>query len=149
MALSGFRSFFADLGAAVGNGRESRPEDVAKVQGAMRDLGRYPAPRDGAPDGIVNRDLDRAIRGYQADRSLKRDGWLAPQGETAREIGTDLGLLHLARTPGLTPDNAENVMRSRARTFDGLGWLGKILGLGDGGFSRAGDYLSITVAVCA
>jgi hypothetical protein len=140
--LSGFRNFFGSLGAAVGNGRESRPEDVAKVQDAMRGLGRYPAARDSAPDGIIDRSLDRAIRGYQADRRLKRDGWLAPRGETAREIDDDLGLLHLAKTPGLTPQVAENRMRSHARTFGGLGWLGETLGLGDGGFGRAKDYLN-------
>lgn len=85
MALSGFRSFFGDLGASVGNGRQSRPEDVAKVQGAMRDLGRYPTGRDGAPAGVLDRGLDRALRGYQADRRVKQDGWLAPRGETARD----------------------------------------------------------------
>lgn len=142
MALSGFRNFFGSLGAAVGNGRESRPKGVVKVQDAMRGLGRYPAARDSAPDGIIDRSLDRAIRGYQADRRLKRDGWLAPRGETAREIDDDLRLLHLAKTPGLTPEVAENRMRSKARTFGGLGWLGETLGLGDGGFGRAKDYLN-------
>lgn len=141
MALSGFRNFFGSLGAAVGNGRESRPEDVAKVQDAMRGLGRYPAARDSAPDGIIDRGLDRAIRGYQADRRLKRDGWLAPRGETAREIDDDLGLLHLAKTPGLTPDAAESQMRRDASRFGTFGRLGERLLGGDGGFNRAKDHL--------
>lgn len=141
MALSDFRSFFGSLGAAVGDGRESRPEDVAKVQVAMRGLGRYPRP-DTEPDGVLDRELDRALRGYQADRGLKRDGWMAPRGATAREIGTDLGLLRLAKMPAYMPETAENRMRSNAKAFGGLAWLGETLGFGDGGFGRAKDYLN-------
>lgn len=142
MAWSDFRDFFGSLTASVGNGRESRPDDVAKVKDAMRGLGRYPAAPDGAPEGILDRDPDRAIRGYQSDRGLKRDGWLAPQGETAREIGTDLGLLHLAKMPAYMPETAESDMRAQAKTFGALGWLGKALKLGDGGFDRAKDHLN-------
>jgi hypothetical protein len=140
MAWNDLRSFVGSLGGVVGNGRASRPEDVAKVQHAMGGLGRYRRPND-EPNGILDRGLDRAIRGYQADRGLKQDGWMAPRGETAREIGTDLGLLRFAEDSELTPEVAESSLRSKARIFNGLGWLGETIGGGDGGFRRAGEYL--------
>jgi hypothetical protein len=133
------KGFFGGLAAAFGNGRESWPEDVVKVKHAMRGLGRY--PRADEPHGILDPALDRAIRGYQADRRLKQDGWLAPKGETAREIGADLGLLQLVADPEPAVRDAEARMRGTARSFNTFGWLGERLGLGDLGFKRAGEHL--------
>jgi len=153
MAWNDLKSFFGNLTAPVGNGRTSRPEDVAKVQQAMNGLSRYRHP-DEEPNGILDRGLDRAVRNYQADRGLKRDGWLAPQGETAREIGKDLGLLRLASSspsPGdgdaaafyteMTPGDAERSMRGYASSFRGIARLGQRWRLGDLGFGHAANNL--------
>ena len=82
--LDGMRSF----GSAVGNGRESPPEDVRRVQqGCLR------RRAEGQASGVLDRRLDATIRGYQRDRGLKADGWLAPRGETATTLASDLTLL--------------------------------------------------------
>lgn len=46
------KGLLGGLGAPVGSGRESRPEDVVKVKRGMRELGRYPR---------FNRDVSRRI----------------------------------------------------------------------------------------
>lgn len=76
------------LTGPAGNGRRSTPQDVEMLKTAMRMLGRYPAGRE--CHGIIDRELDTAIRGYQRDRGLKQDGWLRPGGETERCLCLDL-----------------------------------------------------------
>lgn len=146
------KGFFGGLAAPVGDGRESRSEDVVRVKQGMRALGRYPRA-EAEPTGILDRGLDRAIRGYQADRGLKQDGWLAPKGETAREMRRDLGLLKLASSSSLspedaaafytemTPKDAERSLRGYTSGFRGLARLGQRWGFGDLGFGRAADNL--------
>lgn len=145
------KGLLGGLGAPVGSGRESRPEDVVKVKQGMRELGRYPRLQ-AEPSGVLDRELDRAIRNYQADRKLKQDGWLAPQGETAREMGRDLGLLKLASSSlssedaaafytEMTPGDAERSLRAHTSTFRGLASIGRRWGLGDLGFSHAAANL--------
>jgi Putative peptidoglycan binding domain len=79
------------LDDVVGNDRTNRPGDVAMVKQAFAQLGRYVPPKDG-PHGIIDRALDEAIRDYQEDRELRVDGWMRPDGETAR-LRYDLALM--------------------------------------------------------
>lgn len=76
------------LSAAVGDGRPNRPEDVLWVREALGTLGRHGAA--GRDVLVVCRALDEAVRTHQRDRGLKRDGWLAPDGETERSLCFDL-----------------------------------------------------------
>jgi hypothetical protein len=84
--VDGLRS----LGGPVGNGRESPPEDVQRVQRGFMGLGRR---AEGEPSGVLDQGLDGTIRGYQRDRGLRADGWLGPAGETATALAGDLSLL--------------------------------------------------------
>jgi hypothetical protein len=76
----------------VGNGQTNRADDVIAVKRAIGRLGRY-LPHAEGPHGVIDRDLDEAIRNYQADRDLRIDGWLRPDGETATRLRYDLALL--------------------------------------------------------
>lgn len=78
------------LGGPVGNGRVNAPGDVRAVKHAFAALGRY-SPPDSGIDGYIDRPLRDAVTRYQQDRHLKPDGWLAPGGETARNLALDLG----------------------------------------------------------
>jgi hypothetical protein len=80
------------LDDVVGNGRTNRSEDVVAVKRAFARLGRYVPPKDG-PHGIIDRELDEAIRNYQEDRDLRVDAWMRPGGETATRLSYDLALL--------------------------------------------------------
>ena len=62
----------------VGHGGANLARDVWLVKAALARLGRY----HGAAHGIIDRKLVDAIRGYQRDRGLRRDGVLHPGGET-------------------------------------------------------------------
>ncbi|MGH6899284.1 MAG: peptidoglycan-binding domain-containing protein [Geminicoccaceae bacterium] len=62
------------------------------VKRAFARLGRYVLPKDG-PHGIIDRELDEAIRNYQEDRDLRVDAWMRPGGETATRLSYDLALL--------------------------------------------------------
>jgi hypothetical protein len=79
------------LSAAVGGGKPSRAEDVLWLRSALGTLGRHGAAGRDVP--VVDRDLDAAIRAYQRDRGLKRDGWLGPNGETECSLCFDLASL--------------------------------------------------------
>lgn len=81
----------AALEAAVGDGRRNQPGDVLWTKGALHALGRYPTGECASP--VLDRALHEAIRSYQRDRGLKRDGWLAPDGETECSLGFDLASL--------------------------------------------------------
>jgi hypothetical protein len=73
MASDTLGELFRGLLRPVGNGRDNRQEDVQEVKRAMRTLGRYGEP-DYGMTGYIDRDTDRAIRSYQADRGLRRTG---------------------------------------------------------------------------
>ncbi|MBV1799657.1 peptidoglycan-binding protein [Siccirubricoccus sp. G192] len=53
-------------------------------------LGRY---NDRERNGYITRALDDAIRGYQRDRGLRRDGYLDPGGETECTLCIELARL--------------------------------------------------------
>lgn len=71
------------LDDVVGNGRTNRSEDVIAVKRAFPRLGRYVPTKEG-PHGFIDRELDEAIHNYQQDRDLRIDGWMRPDGETAK-----------------------------------------------------------------
>lgn len=77
--------------AAVGNGRPCQPGDVLALRAALGSLGRH-GPKD-REQSCIDRALDSVVRAYQRDRGLKIDGWLAPDGPTARSIRFDLACL--------------------------------------------------------
>ena len=77
------------LDSSVGQGFDSRPDDVRTVKTALADLGYYQPDMSGMTE-FLDPDLDDGVRRYQKDRGLTIDGWLAPEGETARNIGRDL-----------------------------------------------------------
>lgn len=81
-----------NLDDAVGNGRTNRTRDVVAVKRAFARLRRYVPPK-GGPHGIIERELDETIRNYEADRGLRVDGWMGPDGETAGRLAYDLALL--------------------------------------------------------
>lgn len=85
----------SNLGDRVGNGMTNRPQDILWVKEVLRHLGRY--NHAGPPNPIIERALHEAIQGYQRDRGLRRDGFLAPGGETECTLCVELARL-LGRT---------------------------------------------------
>jgi hypothetical protein len=78
------------LRKAVGPDQANYPFDVLAVKDALARLGAYSLARDGfSPE--PTKALFHAIRFHQDGRKLKIDGIVAPNGETARDIG---GLIH-------------------------------------------------------
>lgn len=77
----------ARLQGRVGDRRASHPEDVLWLKAALRLLGRY---NDRERHGYITRALDDAIKGYQRDRGLRRDGYLDPGGETECTLCVEL-----------------------------------------------------------
>jgi peptidoglycan hydrolase-like protein with peptidoglycan-binding domain len=73
-----------DVAGAVGVGRVNRPDDVVSLKHALALSGHYP---DGNPeDPAFDLPLLHAIRAFQGDAGVTPDGWLAPDGETARAL---------------------------------------------------------------
>lgn len=77
--------------AAVGNGRGCQLGDVLSLRAALNTLGRH-GPKDRHLP-CLDQMLDTLVRAYQRNRGLKIDGWLAPDGPTARSIRFDLACL--------------------------------------------------------
>lgn len=75
------------LQGRVGDGRVNHLEDVLWLKDALRLLGRY-WERD--QHGYITRPLDEAIKNYQRDRGLRRDGYLDPGGETECTLCVEL-----------------------------------------------------------
>ena len=69
----------------------SRSRD-GRSQTGVRPARAVRPPKDG-PHGIIDRELDEAIRKYQEDRDLRVDAWMRPGGETATRLSYDLALL--------------------------------------------------------
>lgn len=69
----------------VGNGMANDPDDVMAVQRRLGAQGLYTWDDDG-PSGFIDRDLLAGIRKFQHGKGLAVDGWLAPGGETERNL---------------------------------------------------------------
>ena len=78
------------LRSRVGNGSVNHPEDILWVKAALQLLGRF---NEQERHGYITRALDSAIRGYQRDRGLRRDGHLNPGGETECTLCVELARL--------------------------------------------------------
>jgi Putative peptidoglycan binding domain len=74
----------------VGNGRDNEPDDVLNAKRVLTRLDRYWPPRHGL-NGIIDRQLDEAIKGFQEDNDLRVDGWMRPGGSTQRRLEESLG----------------------------------------------------------
>ena len=77
------------LDEPVGAGFPNRQRDVAKVQILLDRAGEIDLGRSGGPTGRFDRNLGRAVRGYQERRGLEVDGLLEPGGPTYRSLLAD------------------------------------------------------------
>ena len=79
-----------EIKAGVGEGRQNRRPDVAKVETFMNALGEHdPNPTDG-PTGFLNSRLEEDLQRFQAKSGLTVDGIVDPGGETLRQIQDEL-----------------------------------------------------------
>lgn len=81
----------SNLRDRTGNGLPNTSRDILWVKEALRRLGRY--NHGGAPHPYIDRTLNEAILNYQRDRGLRRDGYLAPGGETECALCVELARL--------------------------------------------------------
>ena len=72
----------ARLDDNVGRNQKNTRRDVAKVETLMVRQDRYDVSRTEGPTGIFSLGLESAIKEYQDDRGLKKDGLITPRGET-------------------------------------------------------------------
>jgi hypothetical protein len=82
---------------AVGDCRTNRPEDVLWAKAALHRLGRYNDRGERHP--YIDRALHDAILAYQRDRGWRRDGFMAPGGETECTICVELTHLSERESP--------------------------------------------------
>lgn len=94
------------LRAPVGNGRQNDPDDVVAVQRQLAQRGYYGQETD-EPSGFIDRTLINGIRRYQDDNGLVVDGWLAPGGETERNLKLPRGGTHTVFNPDASPSGIE------------------------------------------
>lgn len=94
------------LRAPVGNGRQNDPDDVVAVQRQLAQRGYYGQEAD-EPTGFIDRALIDGIRRYQDDNGLLVDGWLAPGGETERNLKLPRGGTHTVFNPDASPSGIE------------------------------------------
>lgn len=83
------RDFLA-LQGRVGDGHQNNEDDVGDVDSLLSILGFRPKEKQNEPDHFISRDLDTAIKKFQKDNDLKKDGWLAPGGETELALNDKL-----------------------------------------------------------
>ena len=87
-------SLFHDLSrlitGTVGNNMNNDEEDVRKTKENFSKIGRYNEPVE---NGIIDRELDTAIRGFQRDNDLKQDGFMRPDGETERTLQHEIKIV--------------------------------------------------------
>ncbi len=88
---------------AVGDGRRNQEEDVAGVDWALSTLDYRPADKRDAPDPFITRGLHMAIKTFQSDNDLKRDGYLKPGGETELALNQKLAEKKLTQNADKPP----------------------------------------------
>lgn len=71
------------LSAPVGRGQENNPLDVAKVESLMGATGHLDIEKTDGPTGYFGERLEGAVKEFQKEKSLKVDGLIKPEGETA------------------------------------------------------------------
>lgn len=68
---------------SVGNNWINDEGDVIRIKTAFQKLGYYKRP---VRNGIIDHELDMAIKEFQYDNDLKVDGYMLPDGETEHQI---------------------------------------------------------------
>ncbi len=63
----------------VGNNLNNDEDDVTTLKKELSNRGYYSPPIE---NGIIDADMDKALRNFQKDNGLKVDGWANPGGET-------------------------------------------------------------------
>ncbi|MDH3234267.1 MAG: peptidoglycan-binding protein [Alphaproteobacteria bacterium] len=79
-----------EIKAGIGEGRQNRRPDVAKVETLMDALGEHDASPTDGPTGFLNTRLEEDLQRFQARNGLTVDGIVDPGGETLREIQGEL-----------------------------------------------------------
>lgn len=112
----------------VGNGFNTTPKDVVNTRKNLKRLGFNSGD---VKNELIDKDLNKAIRGFQSQYQLKVDGIIKPDGETEREMNARLlnasGDIETEDLPPPTipgtdiPDRgvAESEVISNPRIFDG------------------------------
>ena len=77
--------FWSWLEGSVGNDQQNRPEDIRRLAVALQTKGHLP-PDDDHAHGYLTRPLVDAVKSYQSDNSLQRDGIVKADGETAGSL---------------------------------------------------------------
>ena len=67
---------------SVGNNVENAEDDVRGVKRALTLMDRFDGNTSPEPHGIITREMDESVRGFQRDNDLRVDGVLNPRGET-------------------------------------------------------------------
>ncbi|WP_170827058.1 peptidoglycan-binding domain-containing protein, partial [Magnetovibrio blakemorei] len=78
------------LSAPVGLNQKNEPSDVNRIKKAMSWTGLYPSHEAEQQDGQMNQNLMRSIGMFQSANGLKQDFWMKPDGETAKNLDTNL-----------------------------------------------------------
>lgn len=76
--------------APVGDGLESRPDDVARVKAGLVATGDLDDEETAGPPGLLEGGMIDAIKRFQERRGLRADGWLRPGGETEGELDEEV-----------------------------------------------------------
>lgn len=79
-----------EIRAGIGEGRQNRRPDVAKVETLMDALGEHDASPTDGPTGFLNTRLEEDVQRFQVRNGLTVDGIVDPGGETLRQIQGEL-----------------------------------------------------------
>ncbi len=80
-----------NFGYEVGRNKPNRRRDVATVETLLHGNGYYDLDKLEGPTGYFSNGLEDAIKNFQTDKNLKKDGYLEPNGETITGLVNNLG----------------------------------------------------------
>lgn len=107
------------LEGTVGNDQQNRPEDIRRLAAAMQARGHLP-PDDDHTHGYLTEPLVDAVKSYQSDNGLRRDGIVKAGGPTA---GSLFGFSPEGDDDRSEDDRAEAVRRTPRRNAGRLSRL--------------------------
>ncbi len=142
------------FGYEVGRNKTNRRRDVAPVETLLHGNGYYNLDKTAGPTGYFSNGLEDAIETFQADKGLKKDGYLEPKGDTITSLigslsqaaARGVGSLFSSVFSGLgsAADAVGDTVSSAARDVTNAG--GSLLhGLGDD-ISDAADSIDSTIS---